>query len=576
MEAQGLNRVRVPAEAAVAALHPASGLGADAGEADARARDDAFLLAWSDAVRFADDPSVILAETTARLGRRLEATRVNYAEADATGEALVVNNDWTDGAPSNAGASFPMSVLGEEVIRDHLRGAPFVSEDMWSDPRTGPVQRDLYRRVAVRGALTAPLVKAGRLLAVLSVQTSTPRAWTPAEVRLTCEVADRTWAVLERARAEAELARSRERLQEAEKLAALGSMLAGVSHELNNPLSIITAEATLLQRRPEGPDVAHRAAMIADAAGRCARIVQTFLAIARRKAVVRSRVDLNAVAAGALELAEPELRAAGVAVVRELDPELPVIRADADQLRQVLLHLLINARQAMQDQAGPRRLVVRTRSGPEGAAILEVADTGPGVPPEHRRRIFEPFFTTKPQGVGAGVGLSFVQGLVEAHGGALALGESDAGALFRVILPGDAPVGPPADHLAPAGVAGPMAVLVGLEPAAARRLAALLAEEGYGCVAAHGAGEARAALTSGDPALVLGDLGAAGMDGPALLSWLQAERPDLVPRLAFLAHEGMGAAAIRFLQRAKRPFLDGPAEPAALRELLGELAAASA
>ena len=572
-----MTRVLAATETASAALHPASGLrAATADEADARARDDAFLLGWSDAIRFADDPAVILAETTARLGARLAATRVNYAEADAAGEALTVNSDWTNGVDSSAGATFPLSALGEAVIRDHLRGDPFLSEDMWNDPRTGPEQRALYRQVQVRGVVTVPLVKAGRLLAVLSIQSHAPRVWTPGEVRLAREVAERTWAVLERARAEAELARSRERLHQAEKLAALGSMLAGVSHELNNPLSIITAEATLLQRRPEGPEVARRAAMIADAAGRCARIVQTFLAIARRKAVARGPVDLNAVAAAALEQAEPDLRAAGVEVVCELDPALPTLRADADQLRQVALHLVLNARQAMAGRDGPRRLTVRTLAGPERTVRLEVADTGPGVAPEHRRRIFEPFFTTKPQGGGAGVGLSFVQGLVEAHGGALTLGDSESGALFRVTLPVDAPAAPAAEPLLPAAAPAPggrVAVLVGVEPSAARRLASLLADEGLGCVTAGDEAEARAALASGDPALVLGDLGATEIDGPALLAWLTANRPALLDRLAFLANEGMGAAAIRFLQRARRPFLDGPVDAAALRELLRELEA---
>ena len=279
-----------------------------------------------------------------------------------------------------------------------------------------------------------PLVKAGRLLAVLSVQQSQPRAWTSAEVRLTREAAERTWAVLERARAEAELARSRERLHQAEKSAALGALLAGVSHELNNPLSIITAQASLLQRRPEGPDVAARAGAIAEAAGRCGRIVKTFLAIARQRHMAPAPTDLNAVAAAALELSAYDLRQAGVQVERALDPALPLIRADGDQLRQVLFDLVANAHQAMAGHAGPRRLTLRSGAGADGGVWVEVADTGPGVAEEHRGRIFEPFFTTKPQGGGMGVGLSFAQGLVEAHGGELALADGEEGC----DLPGDA------------------------------------------------------------------------------------------------------------------------------------------
>lgn len=411
---------------------------------DADPREDGFLLAWSDAVRFTSDPEAILSETVRRLGRRLGATRVNYAEADAAGAALRVESDWTDGVASVAGGVFPVEALGEAVIRAHLGGEPFQSEDMQADPRVGPEARALYASVQVRGALTAPLVKEGRLLAVLSVQQSAPRAWSAAEVRLVREVAERTWAVLERARAEAELARSRELLHQSEKLAALGAMLGGVGHELNNPLSIIAAQAALLQRTPEGAEVGRRAQVIAEAADRCARIVRTFVAIARQTGVRPARTDLNAVVRAALDLAGADLRAAGVGVERAFDPALPALWADGDQLRQVVLNLVRNACEAMASTPGPRRLEVRTAREGEGALRLEVADTGPGVAAEHRGRIFDPFFTTRPQGAGVGLGLSSSRGVVEAHGGALTLVDSPAGATFHLILPvGSDPAGAP-------------------------------------------------------------------------------------------------------------------------------------
>ncbi len=174
----------------------------------------------------------------------------------------------------------------------------------------------------------------------------------------------------------AELARQREALHQSEKLAALGSLLAGVAHELNNPLSIVTGYATMLRDHSGDESTRRRGEMIHAAAERCARIVRSFLAMARSEPRAQAPVQVNNLAEAALEMLAYSLRTADITVERQLGSDLPPVLGDADQLHQVVTNLLINAQQAMQAVSAPRRLVLRTAAA-DGEVLIEVADTGP-------------------------------------------------------------------------------------------------------------------------------------------------------------------------------------------------------
>jgi len=228
-----------------------------------------------------------------------------------------------------------------------------------------------------------------------------------------------------------------EQLIQSEKMSAIGQLVSGVAHELNNPLAGISAFAQLLlaeKRFP--PDQRTAAETIYSEARRASRIVQNLLTFARQHKAEKVPTAINQVLDDTLELRGYELRVRGIDVRREYDETLDDTMADAHQLQQVFLNLITNAEQAMEQRDGHHhRLTVRTRRN--GDAIrIEIEDTGGGIPPNLIERVFNPFFTTKPTGSGTGLGLSISLGIVREHEGRIwAENVASTGARFIVELP---------------------------------------------------------------------------------------------------------------------------------------------
>jgi two-component system NtrC family sensor kinase len=235
-----------------------------------------------------------------------------------------------------------------------------------------------------------------------------------------------------------------EQLLQREKLAAVGQLVSGVAHELNNPLAGILAFSQLLMATPQ-PDHAVRDAVVTmnKEAKRAAKIISNLLLFARQRPPERTETDLNQVVRDAVELRRYAMRTHQIEVHVELDPSLPTLLADGPQLQQVFLNLITNAEHALQDYPGDKRLTILTRLAGE-LLVVTVADSGPGVPLELRDRIFNPFFTTKKVGDGTGLGLSISDGIVREHGGQIRLASPPGeGAVFVVELPVALPGGGP-------------------------------------------------------------------------------------------------------------------------------------
>lgn len=221
-----------------------------------------------------------------------------------------------------------------------------------------------------------------------------------------------------------------------EKLAALGELVSGVAHEINSPLQAILTHAQCIEQSAGGGSETLAAAQsVVNEAKRASRIVSKLLTFARQNPAERMATDLNQVIEDTLELRRYPLRVQEISLEVDLDRSLPQIWADPFQLQQVLINLLGNAEQAVSQHNGARKITIRTRRIDENL-VMDVADSGPGIAPEHLPHIFNPFYTTKPRGSGTGLGLSIADGIVREHGGSLRVeSDLDRGARFEVVLP---------------------------------------------------------------------------------------------------------------------------------------------
>jgi two-component system NtrC family sensor kinase len=227
-----------------------------------------------------------------------------------------------------------------------------------------------------------------------------------------------------------EIAR-RDHLVHTERLSAIGALVAGVAHELNNPLQTILGSAeVLLDEEPSGR---RELELIRREAGRAAQIVRNLLAFVRRTTPDRVAADLNDLAKKTIELRQYHLERSNILVQVDLHQNRLPILVNREEIQQVVLNLVLNAEQALESRHGGR-IAVRTFAR-GGSQVVEIADDGPGIDRDLRGRIFEPFFTTKEVGQGTGLGLSISHGIALAHGGSLELCPSESGACFQLTLP---------------------------------------------------------------------------------------------------------------------------------------------
>ena len=379
--------------------------------------------------------------------------------------------------------------------------------------------------------------------------------------------------VTEKKRASEELARQREMLHQRQKLAALGSLLAGVAHELNNPLSVVVARAAILEERDD-PATREAASKIRAAAERCARIVRTFLAMARQQQPERVPVAISEVVSAALDITGYALKTSGIEVALDLAEDVPPVLADADQLHQVFMNLIINAQQALQDQPRRRKLTLTSRFDPGANAIrIAVADNGPGIPEAVRHRIFEPYFTTKPVGAGTGVGLAVCLGVVEAHGGTITVGGGEGlGTIFTIVLPAGSLDGARAEESEPqnARTGRRSALVVDDEAGVREALAEILTSSGHRVVAVASGREALERMAKERFDVILTDIRMPDLDGRALYREIERRWPERAARVVFVSGDTLTSTLRVFAEESGRPVIEKPFLPSEVRRIVGE------
>jgi signal transduction histidine kinase len=394
-------------------------------------------------------------------------------------------------------------------------------------------------------------------------------------------VTDRTAALTQQTQRLQHEISERHRMQEAlvqrEKLAALGSLLANVAHELNNPLAVATIQLDNLQEAWGAGAWTEDIAVLRQAVDRCTSVVQSFLALARQQVPTRQVVALNAVIDDVLVLVRHTMAADGITMQLHLADDLVPLWADANQLHHVVSNLLTNAHDALRQTAPPRHLTLTTAvSADRTQVLLTVTDTGPGIPEDVQRRIFEPFFTTKSQRGGSGLGLPLCRSIVEDHHGSIRLtSRPGQGTTVHVALPATAPEGqtPEAapDPASPAPAPGGAILLIDDEAIIVQALRRLLQRDGHEVTAATTGREGLAAIEARAYTVILCDMRMPDLDGPGFYRELERRHPHLVSRVIFLTGDVLSPDAQAFFTQVNRPRVVKPFKVQEIRRVIRQV-----
>jgi PAS domain S-box-containing protein len=375
--------------------------------------------------------------------------------------------------------------------------------------------------------------------------------------------------------------RLEQQLRQAEKLSALGQMISGVAHELNNPLAVIKGYLELIvahhhlspQTRADLEKVMHES-------NRAAKLVGNFLAFAREQPSHRQAVNVNEMIERMAELRKFDILVAGVELTLELDHSIPMTFADGDQIQQVIVNLVNNSVQAMVDRSQRRLLRVKS-SCADGTIKIQVEDNGPGVPQHLETKIFEPFFTTKAVGTGTGLGLSIAHSILSDHHGRLYYQRSElGGAAFILELPvvTDTPCEQPAAAPEPPrpvplfSKARPARVLVlDDEKSIAELLCEMLLMLGHNASLCLAAPQALALIEKEHFDLVISDFRMPLMNGQEFHEQVKQQNPTLARRIIFLTGDVVHEQTQTFLKSTGNPHLAKPFHLSGIERVIAEV-----
>ena len=364
--------------------------------------------------------------------------------------------------------------------------------------------------------------------------------------------------------------RLRDQLVHSERLSAIGELVAGVAHEINNPLQTIIGSVELMIEERPSPVILRDLETVRREGMRAGQIVRNLLSFVRRSAPDRAPSDLNEIVTSTVQLREFHLQQNNIAITVALHKSPLHVLANREEIQQIVLNLLLNAEQAIQLSGRGSRITVRTSTSGR-QQLLEVADDGPGVSPDVRGRIFEPFFTTKEVGQGTGLGLSISHGIAAAHGGALDLCDVEGGACFRLALPAHADtIAVPATTAPVAREAAALrALIVDDEVPVRRMLVRLLERRGFEVIEADSGAAALAIAGGAQLSLVLCDVRMPGMNGVDVYRELSKKDPKLGRTFVFITGDKSALEIEEALRNV--PILEKPFTAADLQDVLARV-----
>jgi signal transduction histidine kinase/CheY-like chemotaxis protein len=458
------------------------------------------------------------------------------------------------------------------------------------DDASNQILKDHGRLDEIRRSLMTSIIVSETFYGTLVIDNLYSHAPFPSESEsLATLFAEQAGALIEHAQLLEQLRMTNARLAEAEKLASLGQLVAGVAHEINNPLTAVLGYVDLLAAEDLDGDLRSAIEQIQFGAERVGAVVRNLQIFARQQRSGESAIEINALIERTLALKQAELALDRIEVRKQLAERLPISWGDPGRISQVLLNLLINAQHALSEQAAPGLISVRSwveRSDMFGAAggeriCIAIADNGPGISADLMPRIFEPFFTTRPVGQGTGLGLSVCYGIIADHGGRIwAESQPGQGATFLIELPVRDAL-PEQSVLAVARADRPAVSPRGLrilliedDSSVVYLVRSALGHENTLVVAADGR-EALKMLHNQPFELVLCDLRMPGMGGREFYQQLQFAAPQLIQRLLFISGDTTSAETRDFLQQSGRPLLSKPFTPSDLFTAIAALEAAA-
>ncbi|PYN29158.1 MAG: hypothetical protein DMD98_21440, partial [Candidatus Rokuibacteriota bacterium] len=451
-----------------------------------------------------------------------------------------------------------------------------VTPDILADPsiELSPELRERTAAHGFRGAAGIPLLTHERLIGALTLWLEPGRVLSPDELQALEALADQASLAFENARlyasARDSLVRLRDtqmQLVQAAKMSALGQLVSGVAHELNNPLSVIVGYGQLMLTRELPAAVKRPIELIVAQADRMAKIVRNLLFFSRQHPPGRSAVSLNDVIEQTLSLRLNQLTLAGIAVERDLTPRLPPIVGDPNQLEQVFLALLLNAEQAILDGRRGSRILLRTSVAAGGRGVkAQVIDDGPGIREDALPHVFEPFFTTKEVGSGTGLGLSVSYGIVQEHGGQLGVESRPGETIFTLEFPVARPADLPGAELAPEPRVihgqGRLALVVEDEPAVRDLIVTLLGQTGWRVEIASGGRAGLESVRRRRYDLVVSDVRMPEGGGEEFYRSAVALDETLRRRFVFITGDTAARDAFVSLKEAELPVIAKPFQPA--------------
>ena len=378
--------------------------------------------------------------------------------------------------------------------------------------------------------------------------------------------------------ARARLRAAQEQLMQAEKLSAIGQLISGVTHELNNPLSGVLGFTQLLLGSEINPKVRQSLERIYNEALRCQKIVQNLLTFSRRHKPEKSLRSLNEVIDSVLELRAYQLQVDDVTVERRYDPALPKTMLDFHQIQQVVLNLINNAHQAMMQTPGRARRLLITTERAGGMLHARFEDTGTGIPRDRLEKIFQPFFTTKEAGKGTGLGLSLSRAIIKDHQGTMrAESQLGEGTTMTVELPlvdgPDVAEETPGEDKGPTAPQSPLRILVvDDEEVLTDLLSDYLKGAGHAVDKARDGRKALELARVNDYDVILSDLKMPGLDGQGLYEHLLAIKPEMANRIVFSTGDLANPRVQTFFQASGCPYISKPFKLEAVLKLLGDVA----